>query len=66
MLLTTNSTYTARLSAEDFFKRGVYKVLITDYRGAIDDFTQAFVFILMMLPTPIRVLPALISESSRE
>jgi len=41
MLLTTASTYTARLSAEDFFKRGVYKVFITDYRGAIDDFIQA-------------------------
>jgi tetratricopeptide (TPR) repeat protein len=41
MLLTTTSTYTARLSAEGFFKRGVYKVLLTDYRGAIDDFTQA-------------------------
>lgn len=33
--------YTAKLGAEDFFKWGVYKVLNEDYKGAIENFTQA-------------------------
>lgn len=33
--------YTAKLGAKDFFKWGVYKVLSEDYRGAIENFTQA-------------------------
>lgn len=37
---TTNS-HTSQLSGEDFFKWGVYKVLIGDYRGAIENLTQA-------------------------
>lgn len=37
----TTNTYTLQLSGEDFFKRGVYKVLIGDYKGAIENLTQA-------------------------
>ncbi|MEW5856656.1 MAG: tetratricopeptide repeat protein, partial [Cyanobacteriota bacterium] len=37
----TASTDTAQMNAEDFFKRGVYKVLSGDYSEAIADLTQA-------------------------
>jgi tetratricopeptide (TPR) repeat protein len=37
----TASTDTAQMSAEGFFKRGVYEVLSGDYREAIADLTQA-------------------------
>ncbi|MFE1747661.1 tetratricopeptide repeat protein [Coleofasciculus sp. H7-2] len=40
-IMPTASTYTAQMSAEDFFKRGVYKVLSGDYSEAIADLTQA-------------------------
>ena len=39
-LVSTNSTYSNQLSAEDLFKRGVYEALIGNYKLAIEDFTQ--------------------------
>jgi tetratricopeptide (TPR) repeat protein len=40
MLLSTTSTHTNQLNAEDLFKRGVYEALIGNYRTAIENFTQ--------------------------